>query len=165
MISDIYRRHPSSLWRPLKKSFSFLTFGYIGICYYNYPTPHMKNRKSKIRWVSMGNTFAPLNTTLQNLASGQPEARINVTSTAQTITFDPNATTVEITPDNIPTAPIFIKWYNATTATQTPASATVFDEVISQTKGFFQDSIDYWVISFSIWSSQPQTVSMIERGS
>lgn len=125
----------------------------------------MRNRKSKIRWVSMGNTFAPLNTTLPNLASGQSKARISVTSTAQTITLNTNTTTVEIVPDNITIAPIMIEWYDPVLQQQVAASNLVFDEVIAQGKWFFQDSIDYWVVSFSIRSSQPQTVSLIERGS
>lgn len=120
----------------------------------------------KIETITMGTVAAPLNSTVLNrslLTTTGTSWRhtLSVTSTAQTITFDEWASTIEFLTDDIPVAPIYIKWWNQ--AWQGVASSTNFDEKICACKPTIQVGITNFCNSYSIVSASSQTVQTIER--
>jgi hypothetical protein len=120
----------------------------------------------KIETITMGTVAAPLNSTVLNrslLTTTGTSWRhtLSVTSTAQTITFDEWASSVEFITDDIPVAPIYIKWWNQ--AWQEAASSTNFDEKLCAGKCPIQVGITNFCNSYSIVSASSQTVQTIER--
>lgn len=113
-----------------------------------------------VDWVPMGNSYAPINSTTPNRASGAARATLT-TGAAQTITFDAAARTLTFVCSWSVTSPIFIKFWQQ--SGQVDASATVFDEVLTP----WQPVVQLWIMtfcnSFSIFSSATQTVYLIER--
>lgn len=108
--------------------------------------------------IIMGNTHAPLNSTTPNRTS----TPTITTGAAQTISLNTNSTrSIELIPSVIPSSPIFIKY--RTQAWQTAASATVFDEVLTEAKPSCQVGVAEFCTSFSIFSWASQTVYLIER--
>jgi len=112
-----------------------------------------------IEHIPMGQTSAPLNSSVFNKAS----TKVITTGAAQTITTSDWCKSIEFIPSVIPTAPIFIKYQ--TSAGQGNATATDFDEVLTEAKPSCQVWYDIFGYqnSFSIFSTSTQTVYYIER--
>lgn len=126
----------------------------------------MTNVYPKVDAIAMGGTYAPLNTTVNNLSlsttNGGTSWRHTLTvSTAQTIVLDTWCSTIQFVPSDIPSSPIFIKWWTADA--QTAASATNFDIVLTSADSCVQLWVRFNVTRYSIYSATSQTVYTIER--
>jgi len=92
-------------------------------------------RPKQVEPISMGNTYAPLNSTVPNLSlssanGGTADRNVLDVAAAVTISMDTACGTIEFKPMFAPSSPIYIKW--GTPASQTVATATVWDEVITE---------------------------------
>ena len=126
----------------------------------------MTNVEPKVDSIAMGWTYAPLNTTVFNLAlstsnSGTSWRHTLTVTTAQTITLDTGCSTIHFIPSDIPSGAIFIKF--GTSWSQTTASATNFDVVLTPADSCVQLWVRINVVSYSIYSASSQTVYTIER--
>lgn len=126
----------------------------------------MTNVEPKVDAIAMGWTYAPLNTTVNNLSlstsnSGTSWRHTLTVTTAQTVILDTWCSTIQFVPSVSPTAPIFIKFWTVTT--QTTASASNFDIVLSATDPSVQLWVRRDVTRYSIYSWTSQTVHTIER--
>lgn len=111
--------------------------------------------------IPMGDISAPLNSASPNKSSNKV---IPVTSTSTQYTANDACRTIELIPTVIPSSPIYIKFQ--TLATTNPvASATDFDEVLSEAKPSVQFWFGWlpWQNLFAIYSAASQTVLCIER--
>ncbi len=126
----------------------------------------MSNQVKEVDAIHMWTTYAPLNSTTVNLALsssnwGTAGRAVLTVAAAATITLDLNCRTLEIIPSVVPTSPIFVKFKQAWS--QWVASATNFDEVITEGKPFIQTWIMDYTTTYSIYSAVSQTVYTIER--
>ena len=121
----------------------------------------MSNRSPEVDPIVMGQWFAPLNSTTPNLNSGTAARNTLTVAAAATVTFNTGTRTLEFIPSVSPTWPIFIKW--GTSAGQTVATATVFDECLTPTKPSCQVGVVGFCTTYSIFSWTSQTVYVIER--
>lgn len=114
----------------------------------------------------MGNIAAPLNSTVFNQSlttdnSGTSGRHTLNVGGAQPITLSTICSTIEFIPTVIPAWPIYIKWH--TTSVTSAATASNFDEVITDAKPALQVGIMPFVTGYSIYSASNQTVHTIER--
>lgn len=126
----------------------------------------MSNSQQEVDPINMGSTYAPLNSSCVNLSlsttnSGTSGRHTLTVAAAATITLDTTCRTIEFIPSVTPTSPIFIKFKQA--GAQTDASATNFDEVITESKSFIQVWVMSYTTTYSIYSAVSQTVFTIER--
>lgn len=117
--------------------------------------------RPEIKSIPMWTVSAPINSTIQNTATAAWIAVITlVANTAQTVTLPNFGSSIELVPTDIPATPIFIEWWFGS---QTPASTTVFDEVLSPCKPTCQVWAEQSLTSFSIFSTTSTTVYLIIR--
>lgn len=126
----------------------------------------MTNVYPKVDAIAMGWTYAPLNTTVNNLSlstdnSGTSWRHTLTVAAAQTIVLDTWCSTIQFVPSDIPWSAIFIKRWTADT--QTAASATNFDVVLTSADACVQLWVRRNVTRYSIYSATSQTVYTIER--
>ena len=116
--------------------------------------------RPEIKSIPMWSVSAPINSTLANQATGICAVVTVAASTAQTVTLPTYGSSIEIIPVDIPSTPIFIEWWFGS---QTPASATVFDEVLTPCKPTCQVWAETTLTTFSIFSTTATTVYIIIR--
>ena len=126
----------------------------------------MTNVYPKVDAIAMGGTYAPLNTTVNNLSlstsnSGTSWRHTLTVAAAQTITLDTGCSTIHFIPSDIPAGAIFIKF--GTADAQTDASASNFDVVLTPADPCVQLWVRFNVTRYSIYSATSQTVYTIER--
>ena len=126
----------------------------------------MTNVEPKVDAIAMGWTYAPLNTTVNNLSlstsnSGTSWRHTLTVAAAQTITLDTWCSTIHFIPSDIPWSAIFIKF--GTVDALTDASATNFDVVLTPADSCVQLWVRRNVTRYSIFSASSQTVYTIER--
>ena len=101
--------------------------------------------------VPLNKTKTPLDTT--------PNVSLSA-STANTIAIPDGTSKIEIIPDVIPAAPIYIKWSFAA-ATGTDATATTYDQKLCECKPFAEFTTGNNCSHISLFTTTSCTVSII----
>lgn len=128
--------------------------------------PQLNNRWCVTQPDNYANNSAQINTAYNVVTTSNNTIEVGIT--ASTITFDANCRSFILAPSVIPTAPVFVRYYTpksgANAGTQTTATTTTRDRVITGTYPAIQEWRPEQVISMSLVTATTQTLYLSQLG-